>query len=131
MSLATSWGSFRTQFCKNYWQLQIAVLKQKSNLYWVILLCSIINDHCLDCSKGRNQTILELFFNRREPNFSQNISAYINFDGASLILVLPSPPPLKKIIIKKNGLIFVDAVNSHWARETGWSKRAEDVKCWI
>lgn len=45
--------------------------------------------------KGGSKTILELFFNRREPNFSQNISVYIDFDGASLILVLP-PPPLKK-----------------------------------
>lgn len=128
-----SWVSFKTQFCKITGNCKLQfLLKHKCNLSlgWFILSCLIINDHCLDCSEGEDllKQIWICYFKicfiiqRKKPNFLWDISVCIDFDRDNPILV-PIPSPFK------NGLIFVDAVNSHWAEETGWSKRAEAVKC--
>lgn len=122
---------FQDIVLQNNWQLQIAVFIKAEYVFRAIYSFMVyLKDHCL-VSEGRisynkfKASVYNFKSQRKEPSFSQYF--YICWFWWSTPCFGTSSHLLK------NGLIFVDAMNSHWAGRTGWSKgaTAEAVKCSI
>lgn len=114
--------------CANNWQLQIAVFINTEYVFRVIYSFTVhLKDHCL-ISEGRIfcNKFKAGIYNFKSQKGNQFFTKYFCICWFwQHTLFGTSSHPLK------NGLIFVDAVNSHWAERTGWSKGApaKAVKC--